>query len=228
MQKDLMELIGECPVYETDVLESKGQEIIEEYRELGFVKATEEAHQKNINISKRQKIYEFEYRVITTEAIRKFLQRKVKLYDKEHKPEPEKKLSFHASALNGFDLSALDRMMEAIMLSTISPVVRAGLPPLGEVCSICEKTCDYLKSDPETIGRFEWTEVPVEKYEGLPPVPVIETFKEHKARKVFDYFTIASVNSVHDPLLLGRIEGDGDNRWFIDNWGTDVSLDDLI
>jgi hypothetical protein len=285
MSEDLMKLVGGCPVYETsDSLEQKGQEVIEEYRELGFTKATEEPYQKNLEILKRQRIYEFEYRVITTEAIRKFLQRKVGLYDKEHKPKPKKK-----KRSDVFDLEALERLREEVRRSCGIPLVffgrpdhsesgaqqqldihrqqglleaaderrhqrdhqrdihqvlhainndsnptwvysigrgtRSVLPPFE---SIYEKTCDYDKYDPETIGRFEWKEERVEDYEGLPPAPVIETFKEHKARKVFDYFTIASVNSVPDPLLLGRIDGDDDNRWFIAQWGADVCLDDLI
>lgn len=304
MSKDLMELIGGCPVYETDVLEPKGQGVIEEYRELGFMKATEEPYQKNLEISKRQRIYEFEYRVITTEAIRKFLQRKVTLYDKEHKPKAKKETPFFAIThtvrdllTNGdfvhiplrepeepqpsdvFDTKALDMMRAGLMrsagiterLSGISENLRSAQEGLaihrqetvmrkieerdwrrkreaqihqmvacdpipfhapwsnsGDSCSIYERTCDYDKSDPETIGRFEWKEERVEDYDGLPPAPVIETFKEHKARKVFDYFTIASVNSVPDPLLLGRIDGDDDNRWFIAQWGEDVCLDDVI
>jgi len=319
MSKDLMELVKECEVYRGPDGITKGEIVISEYRDLGFVKATEGTHQKNLEISKRQRIYEFEYRVITTEAIWKFLQRKVKLYDKEHKPKPAKKTSSDGpsvgisalaklvrnSMANGdlvhtpimepmepqpgdvFDISSLERAREEVRrFSMVHPasfgmedehrsgqeqfsihreeilreaeereqrrqyealhaindsnptwvirnnpnptwVMRSGLHPL-ETCSIYEKTCDYDKHDPETIGRFEWKEVPVEEYEGLPPAPVLETFKEHKARKVFDYFTIASVNSVPDPLLLGRIDGDDDNRWFIAQWGKDVCLDDLI
>ena len=82
MSKDLMELVDGCPV-KTDVLETKGmvrlrqrrEEIISEYRELGFKKGTEEVYQEHLETSKRQRIYEFEYRVINTKAIRKFLQR---------------------------------------------------------------------------------------------------------------------------------------------------------
>ncbi len=91
-----------------------------------------------------------------------------------------------------------------------------------------EKTCDYDLTKEGTIGKFEWTEVPVEEYEGLPPKRVLETFKKHKERKVFDYFTIASVEGIKDPLLLGRLNGERSKRWFIAQWGIDVSLDDLI
>ena len=284
MQKDLMELVDGCSVYETPN-EAKGEEVISEYRELGFLKATEEAYQENLESSKQQRIYEFEYRVITTDAIRKFLQRKVKLYDKEHKLKPKKKtLVANIGALGSaigdqyryinylsklvlegipvegstvkespesdvFDTAALERMRDEVMRCVGIPEPMMGISEnlrsaqekqiqrvayayswnnRIEARSIYEKTCDYDKYDPKTIGRFEWKEERVEDYEGLPPAPVIKTFKEHKTRKVFDYFTIASVNDIPDPLLLGRINGDDDNRWFIAQWGKDVCLDDLI
>jgi len=278
MSEDLMELVDDCPISEASVLGAKGEEVISEYRKLGFTKATEETYQKNLDVSKRQRIYEFEYRVITTEAIRKFLQRKVKLYDKEHKPKPKKKNSIYELAEMAAEMARqeyLELAREELRRSVVIPEPSIGIlenmrsaqeqlnihrqqgimeaqqrrqreaqihqiiaydpipfhapwsNPSG-TCSIYEKTCDYNKLDPETIGRFEWNEERVEDYDGLPPVEVLETFKEHKARGAFDYFTIASVNSIPDPLLLGRIDGDDDNRWFIDNWGTDVCLDDLI
>jgi len=308
MFKDLMELVDDCPISEASVLGTKGEEVISEYRKLGFTKATEETYQKNLDVSKRQKIYAFEYRVITTEAIRKFLQRKVALYDKKHKPKPKPKQKPEFPSLDSlretmrdlltkghfvhtesveppeplpsevFDTEALDRMREQLMRSANVSSCLMGMsenlnsaqeqiqihrerllrevqernlinamnqihenadpvwcyPREGQlqtnntISPVYEKTCDYDKLDPKTIGRFEWKEERVEDYDGLPPVAVLETFKEHKAREVFDYFTIASVNSIPDPLLLGRIDGDDDNRWFIDNWGTDVCLDDLI
>ena len=89
------------------------------------------------------------------------------------------------------------------------------------------KTCDYISNDPTTIGKFVWTENRLGNYKGIPPKEVIETLKEHKERQVFDYFTIAAVEGIHDPLLLGRLNGVNE-RFYIINWGVDVCLDDLI
>jgi hypothetical protein len=88
-------------------------------------------------------------------------------------------------------------------------------------------TEDHSTTREGTIGKFRWTESPVEQYAGIPPLNVLHKFKDEKAKNVFDYFTIASVNAVRDPLLLGRIE-DSSNRYFIAQWGDDVSLDDVI
>lgn len=77
------------------------------------------------------------------------------------------------------------------------------------------------------VNRFQWEEVTVERYAGIPPTKVLLKFKAEKEKQVFDYFTIASVNAVRDPLLLGRIES-SDKRWFIAQWGDDVALDEII
>ena len=89
------------------------------------------------------------------------------------------------------------------------------------------KTVDLQSSKAGTVGRFEWTEVCVGDYPGIPPANVLETFRNVKAKKLFDYYTVASVNAVPDPLLLGRIEN-STSRYFIGQWGNDVSLDDVI
>ena len=89
------------------------------------------------------------------------------------------------------------------------------------------KTCDYYSYDSTTIGKFVWTENRLGNYKGIPPKEVIETLKEHKERQVFDYFTIAAVEGVRDPLLLGRLNNVAD-RFYIAQWGTDVTLDDLL
>lgn len=77
------------------------------------------------------------------------------------------------------------------------------------------------------INAFEWCEVAVEHYAGIPPMNVLRKFKEEKEKNVFDSFTIASVNAIRDPLLLGRVTG-SENRYFIAQWGDDVKLDDVI
>ena len=93
--------------------------------------------------------------------------------------------------------------------------------------TITRKTVDVGSFKEGTIGRYVWTETRVEKYTSVPPQEVLDTFDAHKKRNVFDYYTIASVNAVKDPLLLGRVDGRSE-RWFIAQWGEDVNLDDVI
>lgn len=77
------------------------------------------------------------------------------------------------------------------------------------------------------IGKFSWKENPIQEYMKLPPDHVVKKLMETMKLKLFDWFSIASVNEVHDPLLLGRINGHN-GRFFLDQWGDDVCLDDVI
>ena len=84
-----------------------------------------------------------------------------------------------------------------------------------------------------TIISDQLTFQAVEKYPGLPPADVLGKLSEAKARQCFDSYEVAEINPVAtqiklpDPLLFGRIEGCPD-RFFIAEWGTDVSITDLL
>lgn len=78
-----------------------------------------------------------------------------------------------------------------------------------------------------------WVEAAVAKYKGIPPDDVLGKLEEAKKAGAYDYFTIATVDTrltktpIRDPLLLGRINGSTD-RYFLAQWGDDISLDDVI
>ena len=88
-------------------------------------------------------------------------------------------------------------------------------------------TCDRLSTKENTIGQYAWEEVPIATYNGIPPENVLLVLKEQKEKELFDDFTIASVESIKDPLLLGRVNG-VQERFFLAQWGSDVTLDDII
>lgn len=75
--------------------------------------------------------------------------------------------------------------------------------------------------------------VEIAKYKGLPPREVIQKVKEATARGCFDGMEVAEIAPVStqvklpDPIVFGRVEGCGD-RFFIAEWGSDVSISDLI
>jgi chemotaxis protein histidine kinase CheA len=77
------------------------------------------------------------------------------------------------------------------------------------------------------IGQYAWVEIRIEKYKSIPPQAALNALKVAKEKKIFDYFTIGSVEGIKDPLLLGRINGLTD-RGFIAQWDADVCLDDLV
>ena len=101
-----------------------------------------------------------------------------------------------------------------------------AMPPVVLI-GISRNTCDFFSSEEGKIGQFSWREVPLSEYRTLPPQDVLETLKIHQDRKVFDYFAIASVEQIKDPLLLGHVIGSSD-RWFIKQWGEDIALEDVL
>lgn len=71
---------------------------------------------------------------------------------------------------------------------------------------------------------------PAEKYATMPPADVLQKVAEAKARGIFDTFEVAQIESVveyKDPIVFGVIAGCGD-RFFIGQWDSDVSIDDLL
>lgn len=75
--------------------------------------------------------------------------------------------------------------------------------------------------------------VDIGKYAGLPPTDVMAKVVEAKARRCFDSFEVAEIQPVAtqvklpDPIVFGRIQG-CTHRFYIAEWGTDVSITDLI
>ena len=90
-----------------------------------------------------------------------------------------------------------------------------------------QDTCDRNTFKEGTIGKFVYREIPLSKYISMPPKEVLSVIKDFIKKNLFDYFTIASVEGIHDPLLFGRIYN-SDIRWFLYQWGEDISLDDVL
>lgn len=67
----------------------------------------------------------------------------------------------------------------------------------------------------------------IENYPNIPPDSVLETMAVAVGRQCFDSFEIAVIKDVKDPLLFGRINGCED-RFFIDQWDSDVSIKDIL
>jgi len=77
------------------------------------------------------------------------------------------------------------------------------------------------------VGAFTWEEVPLSTYDKVPPDHIVDKIREHRSRELFDYMTVASVKNVPDPIIFGRFYG-SEERFFIAQYDTDVSIDDLI
>ena len=114
------------------------------------------------------------------------------------------------------------RMMASMQLPDFAGMYSS---PSNSDFKLSERTCDYTNGG--EIGQFIYNEIKLENYPAIPPSHILENLKVHKDLHLFDYFTIGSVEKVKDPILWGRIEGSTD-RYFICQWGEDISLDDII
>lgn len=99
----------------------------------------------------------------------------------------------------------------------------------------------YKKIPREALTKFEtelsnmWKKMvytPLAKYTGVdgqsvPPQEVLDELKTARDTKLFDDYTVLSVQKVPDPILCGVIKESND-LYFIAEWGDDVKLSDII
>lgn len=74
--------------------------------------------------------------------------------------------------------------------------------------------------------EFVLTEL--KEYKHLPPNHVLKSLKEAKKRKCFDKFCVGHIRKVKDPILFGQIDGFAELYFFIDQWGEDVKIEDIL
>jgi hypothetical protein len=71
------------------------------------------------------------------------------------------------------------------------------------------------------------TFTPIGKYAEVPPTSVLDALEVAMERKCFDYFEVAHIVTVKDPILFGCITGCTD-RFFISQWDDDVKIEDIL
>ena len=67
----------------------------------------------------------------------------------------------------------------------------------------------------------------VDQYEKIPPVEVLNKLKDARGLNCFDWYEIAYIKEVKDPILFGRIN-ESSLRFAIADWGDDVNIRDLL
>jgi len=242
----LMELIEDCsPIIEDYTKIDENINRAKYLESLGFKKLADKIVEMTTLKDKLSRISKYRYIRITSEKIMDFLDRKAKKYNKSRvKMEDDFTRSYNIGGLRAV-LKSIDPEIIKEYESARAIAGRANMhlvdPRLTLTSSIPyiisndpntkiiiqADTKDYFSNDPNTIGRFTWEEERIENYNKVPPNNVLNILKMHQDRALFDYFTIASVSAIHDPLLLGRINNYED-RFFIAQWGEDISLDDII
>ena len=186
-----------------------------ELEELGFKKISNNILSK-IEVKKKiNNIAKYKYLKITDLMIHTYLANKVKEYNKIH--EKLKTSSILYGNIQGNELGDISYTYRF----SPDPWAILHMSPdnkNNKITEIVKQTCDYYSGEKMTIGKFVWKECPIEEYESVPPKEVLTKLRMHKDRLLFDYFTIASVENIKDPLLFGRIK-ETEDRYFIAQWG---------
>jgi len=86
---------------------------------------------------------------------------------------------------------------------------------------------DDFNNDMREHGR-ELVLVEIKEYEKVPPDSVLESLLAAQAKKCFDTFHVAYIRKVKDPILFGKIDDFKNLYFFIDQWGDDVKIEDII
>lgn len=232
---DLMELVNTCEVamggIKTDKAES-AMSRISELKHLGFNKAAgliSDALNPKMRI---EKIAFHKFICISEKKIQDYLNRKADEYNKKWTRATGGGAMGHMLVGNSFAIPVNSNVWLGGGLAGISSPTPPRQETPQEYTSYDTTYYDVPTmhsgiSAEGTIGHFRWIELHTKDYEKIPPKEVLTRLKEVQEMEVFDNFTVAEVNQVKDPLLLGRIRGSKD-RYFIAQWGDDVSLDDVI
>lgn len=228
MNKGLMELIETCGLGDAVVVKDGNVgERIELLLSVGLVKPAKALQDRVRQTEQLRRVHEDRYIKITDEKINAFLKLKVGAYNRRRETEPV--IKQHITTR--LDPSTLiDEIWSNPYQNLLQQyVLGIGINVLGTTThSLSIRTCDYSNSGPGLIGKFEWKEQTLEEYEGIPPEPVLLSLAEHKRKNLFDYFVVASVQGVPDPIILGRFHQHSD-RYYIPGcqWGEDIQMDDL-
>lgn len=235
----------------------EAMDLIETLDNLGFTIAARKLSGEAAQKIKLYKIGQEKYPIITDAKILAFLDKKVAAYNKEHQRPVVNKIfvglgglptNYGSDSIAGISEVYRNMLRQAQQQTAQTPpgspweleypnlattVTEASLGYGSDqiarntsyIPGFMRQTIDYREST--GIGQYVWTESNIKDYAGIPPIGVLERLKETKAKEIFDYFSIATVNEVKDPLLLGRINGHAD-RYFLAQWGNDISLDEVI
>ena len=223
MANDLMELVktGIVENFEYTQFDVESKKV-ERFKNLGMetvANSLSRGIQRKISLAKISRLKLIK---ITEEQINKYLEQKVVEYNNSMGKSKTKAKSYFLNVVplreNWVTRAIFDNATQEMFTM---PSVFAAI----KKTRITKHTVHAALSEEGTIGQFVWTETPLDEYTGIPPEFVLKKIEEHRVS--FDTLVIAEVNSVKDPLLLGRINGCSD-RYFIAQWGEDVKLDDII
>lgn len=242
MTEGLMELVNQCePIkYNYDPKIESALARSNELKQMGLIRIADQIRMKANEKKVLAQISEGKYIEILPDKIRQFLKKKADEYNKQRKENAGKHIpSISNSAIGYGGISGFagnifgamsipdQRLLQSIHLARQQAQMPSAIfnPFLTSPYRFVEPTVDLNGGGP--IGKFAWVETPIHEYPGLPPQHVIDKLRDEVPKQLFHSFVIATVESIHDPLLLGVLNG-REERYFLAQWGDDVSLDDVI
>jgi len=89
---------------------------------------------------------------------------------------------------------------------------------------------ETLEEDSRTRHYKKLVFIPIDKYQQIPPVHVLNALSIARKMDLFDRFEIGKIDwikEIKDPIVFGRIDGCED-RFFISQWDDDVKIEDLL
>lgn len=248
---DLLELVNECG----EAAQERGNveaAIVEanELKDLGFNAMAAEIMARATRKAKLNRIADLKYVVITDEKVMAFLKRKagvvkapiqdrfdtfIKNFTMTEKSERDIMGRWSKTGPVDYSASVGIQSLHSAMLASFAgaqnQLFDARLAGQQRDLSLNRgfgSPSAQMRAYDAKGDAWVWMETAVENYQAIPPKDVLVKMAEHKARGCFDSFTIASVEKIKDPLLLGRIDGVTDRRWYVAQWGQDIALDDVI
>jgi len=227
VDKTLMELVDSCQLV-TDKYVKLAPELLKsmELEALGFKKLAKNVKEEHDRKDKLNKLRKGKYVEITEKDIQKYLEKRWKrVFGKKWKKKTDRNGSFRADDINVWTHGGSAMMLQpGNYMASFAPNIRIW-QDIPEYKSSGKKKLNLTYT--ENGDNVLWIEQDIEHYKTFPPQHAIDRVAQEKKIGIFDYYTIAKVKDVEDPLLLGRIKG-SDSRFFLDQWGDDVSLDDLL
>jgi len=225
---DLSELVKDCaPLGTAEKPKYHALEKMRELQELGLDWVAKQMRDKVLLAEKLECVAKEKYLVITPAKIQTFLNRKAKEYnDTLNQMAYRQQVSFSLGGLQGV-FGSLQGQTDPLGWVTSQPIRTSSFQQTIDGRQFYAFTQDMLSPKADGVSGFMWAEVPVKDYQAIPPEHALKALKAAREKEIFDDFTIASVTKMKDPLLLGRLNGTED-RFFLAQWGDDISLDDVI
>ncbi len=124
-------------------------------------------------------------------------------------------------------------LLELGMTKVAEKILRKGFGKKKLLAAISDyryatgEDLDDFNKEMKSHGK-ELVVVEIKDYDKVPPDHVLESLQTARKKECFDSFHVAFIRKVKDPILFGKIDDFKNLHFFIDQWGDDVKIEDII